>query len=153
MKVLTERLRALEKEGIVRRREKPGYPREVWYSLSARARRWVALVDLCVSENLLPDVVEMVLRCRWTGEILVALGRGELRPVELLGRLDGVSKRKLFERLRWLEERALVARHVLDSRPPGAAYGLTPAGRKLARFLGARPELAGSFASLGARSA
>lgn len=132
VRVLTERLRALERAGCVVRHEAAGYPRRVSYALTPAGRRLGTLVRAWARGGIEIDVVEMVLKCRGAREVVLLLQRGQLRPTEILARTAGLGKRRLFERLAWLERRGMVARCVLPSRPPATVYRLTPAGRRLA---------------------
>ena len=66
---------------------------------------------------------------RWTGMILYTLLQGPQRFNELLSSVYGISDRLLTERLRELEEKGLVARHVIAESPIRAEYSLTESGR------------------------
>ncbi len=66
---------------------------------------------------------------RWTGVILYTLLKGPHRFNELLSSIYGISDRLLTERLRELEEKGLVERHVIPASPIRAEYSLTEAGR------------------------
>ncbi len=66
---------------------------------------------------------------RWTGMILYALLKGPHRFNELLSSIYGISDRLLTERLRELEEKGLVERHVIPDSPIRAEYSLTESGR------------------------
>ena len=66
---------------------------------------------------------------RWTGMILYALLKGPHRFNELLSSIYGISDRLLTERLRELEEKGLVERHVNPDSPIRVEYSLTEAGR------------------------
>jgi DNA-binding HxlR family transcriptional regulator len=68
---------------------------------------------------------------RWTGGVLLALGRGATRFGEVQAAVDGLSSRMLALRLRELEERGVVARTVEPTTPVSVRYGLTEQGREL----------------------
>ncbi|WP_224766209.1 winged helix-turn-helix transcriptional regulator [Nocardioides campestrisoli] len=68
---------------------------------------------------------------RWTGAIMLALGRGASRFGEVLAAVDGLSARLLTARLRELEEHGLVEREVIATTPVSVRYRLTPRGRDL----------------------
>ncbi|MCD4525867.1 helix-turn-helix domain-containing protein [Nocardioides sp. cx-173] len=68
---------------------------------------------------------------RWTGAIMLALGRGATRFGEIEAAVDGLSARLLSARLRELEAHDLVAREVIATTPVSVRYRLTPRGRDL----------------------
>lgn len=59
------------------------------------------------------------------------LDHGSLSYSELLDRIDGLSSKVLSESLSDLEEKHLVDRTVLDTRPPRVEYSLTEYGEGL----------------------
>ncbi|MDB4945909.1 MAG: putative regulatory protein [Labilithrix sp.] len=65
----------------------------------------------------------------WTGHVFEALDRGPLRFGALRDAVGSIGDRMLALRLRELEERGLVVRHVIEGPPVGVSYELTPAGR------------------------
>ncbi|HZP43639.1 MAG TPA: winged helix-turn-helix transcriptional regulator [Candidatus Binatia bacterium] len=135
LKVLSERLRALERAGCVARTEAPGYPRRVWYALTPTGRRLGPVLRPWAAAGVAWELAEMVLKCRWTSEIVLALRAAALRPAEVRARVPGLGKRRLFARLAWLEARGVVERRVVPSRPPVTVHRLTPRGRRLAAGL------------------
>lgn len=74
--------------------------------------------------------VEFVGR-RWTGAILLALGRGASRFGEVERAVEGLSARLLTARLRELEEHGLVEREVIPTTPVSVRYHLTAQGSDL----------------------
>jgi len=80
------------------------------------------------------DLVKTVLG-KWSIHIIAILyaqervGFAELRKV-----LKGISSRVLSQKLKELEDYALIRRTVLSQRPPQVRYGLTEKGRMLARL-------------------
>ncbi|MDF2716769.1 MAG: yybR [Paenibacillus sp.] len=56
---------------------------------------------------------------------------GTVRFGELLRSLDGISAKTLTLRLRELEEKGIVVRHVYPEVPPRVEYSLTDKGKKL----------------------
>ena len=64
----------------------------------------------------------------WTGLVIEALEAGPLRFGALRDGIGGIGDRMLSLRLRDLEDRGLVKRHVLEGPPVGVEYELTPAG-------------------------
>jgi DNA-binding HxlR family transcriptional regulator len=70
---------------------------------------------------------------RWTGAILyVLLHGGRLRFTEIANAVPDLSDRLLSERMKELEQRKIVERHVSDGTPTKVCYELTEKGRQLA---------------------
>ena len=74
------------------------------------------------------NAVELLAR-PWTGLILSLLQSGPLRFSELEERTNGVGAKTLSARLKELEARRVVARHVEAGPPVRVKYTLTPKGR------------------------
>jgi DNA-binding HxlR family transcriptional regulator len=74
------------------------------------------------------NAVELLAR-PWTGLILSLLQSGPLRFSELEERTNGVGAKTLSARLKELEARRVVARHVEAGPPVRVKYTLTPRGR------------------------
>ena len=74
------------------------------------------------------NAVELLAR-PWTGLILSLLQSGPLRFSELEERTTGVGAKTLSARLKELEARRVVARHVEAGPPVRVKYTLTPKGR------------------------
>ena len=72
-----------------------------------------------------------LLERRWTVSILVASQEGALRFNEFLQMLGSVPPATLASRLADLEGAGVLARAVVDSRPPRVEYHLTERGRRL----------------------
>jgi DNA-binding HxlR family transcriptional regulator len=72
-----------------------------------------------------------LLEGRWTGFILLALLEQRLRYGGIRARIPDITDRVLSRRLLDLEERGLLTRHGLSTRPPEVWYSLTKAGRDL----------------------
>ena len=74
----------------------------------------------------------------WTGEILVVLQGGRLRFSEIGEHLGGACGDKtLSARLKDLEERGILARHVEPGPPVRVAYELTERGEAFRNVAGA----------------
>jgi DNA-binding HxlR family transcriptional regulator len=73
----------------------------------------------------------------WTGLILSLLQSGPLRFSELEERTRGVGAKTLSARLKELEARRIVARHVQGGPPVRVQYSLTPKGRAFERVAAA----------------
>jgi len=77
------------------------------------------------------EAVELIGR-RWTGAILaVLLDNGAMRFSEIAQAVPELSDRLLSERMKELETRGLVVRHVEPGPPVRVSYELTPMGREL----------------------
>ncbi len=72
-----------------------------------------------------------VLSAKWSLAVLAALAAGTLRFNELLGRVDGVSRRMLSTTLRGLEREGLVLRKVHARVPVRVDYELSEPGERL----------------------
>src|ERR1700755_2794899 len=81
------------------------------------------------------EAVELVGK-RWTGAILYVLLRGgRMRFPEIANSVEDLRDRLLSERMKELESRGIVERHVSDTTPTKVCYELTPKGRELAPAL------------------
>ena len=70
-----------------------------------------------------------VLAKPWTGLVFVALEAGPLRFRALRDAVGNIGDRMLSVRLRELEQKRLVRRHVIEGPPVRVEYALTEAGR------------------------
>jgi DNA-binding HxlR family transcriptional regulator len=78
------------------------------------------------------EAVELVGK-RWTGAILyVLLHGGRQRFTEIAQAVPDLSDRLLSERMKELEARGIVERHVSEGAPVKVCYELTEKGRELA---------------------
>lgn len=76
-----------------------------------------------------------ILGGKWTGSILWHLKDEPVRFNDLSRIIGGASKKMITDRLRHLEAHGLIEREVLETRPVGVAYQLTPHGRTALRCL------------------
>jgi DNA-binding HxlR family transcriptional regulator len=76
------------------------------------------------------QAVELI-GARWTGAILHVLMQGPVRYADLRAAVPEISDRMLCERLRVLEEAAIVLRRVSPDPPVRVDYELTDKGRAL----------------------
>jgi DNA-binding HxlR family transcriptional regulator len=74
--------------------------------------------------------VELIGR-RWTGAILRVLMDGPLRFSEVAQAVPELSDRLLSERMKELESRGIVERHVIPGPPLRVEYELSRMGREL----------------------
>jgi len=72
-----------------------------------------------------------IIGSKWTALLVHDLSEGARRFSELEKACPGISPRTLSERLRWLEEEGVVARHSYAETPPRVEYELTPKGDAL----------------------
>jgi DNA-binding HxlR family transcriptional regulator len=79
---------------------------------------------------LFHEAVELVGR-RWTGAILRTLMDGPLRFSEVAAAIPELSDRLLSERMKELEARGLVTRHVIPGPPLQVRYALSKMGHEL----------------------
>jgi DNA-binding HxlR family transcriptional regulator len=90
---------------------------------------WATMQRVC--EHLCPrfQLAMDVLARPWNGLIMASLEDGPVRFGELLGRIEHVGDRMLSARLKDLQARGLVERHVIPGPPVRVEYELTAAGR------------------------
>src|SRR5689334_21236707 len=74
---------------------------------------------------------------RWTLLVIRDLLPGPRRFQDLLASLPGIAPNVLSERLKVLEEHAVVSRRFYSEHPPRAEYTLTRRGRDLGMVVGA----------------
>ena len=106
-----------------------------------RARVLVAVAERTATGTPRPccpqfhEAVELVGK-RWTGAILaVMLQGGSMRFSEIAQAVPALSDRLLSERMKELEARGIVERHVHPDSPVRVEYELTEMGRQLAPAL------------------
>lgn len=83
-----------------------------------------------------------LLEGRWTVSILWASAEGASRFNELKQAVGEIPPRTLALRLVELEQAGLLARHVIDARPPRVEYRLTDDGHRLRAVLDALADYA-----------
>jgi DNA-binding HxlR family transcriptional regulator len=81
------------------------------------------------------ELVEDVLGCKWTVQILGAIAAGQRRPGRLRRAVAGISVKVLNERLVKLGRHGVLERRALATRVPHVEYRLTRKGRELARLV------------------
>jgi DNA-binding HxlR family transcriptional regulator len=67
--------------------------------------------------------------------VFAASQSGAVRFNEFKQVLEGIPPRTLAQRLVELEEAGVLARRVVDSRPPRVEYRLTPSGKRLTQVV------------------
>ncbi|MCB9846087.1 MAG: helix-turn-helix transcriptional regulator [Phycisphaeraceae bacterium] len=128
--VLSQTLEHAIDRGWVARNEGYGHPLRPEYLPTAEVGRLLrpAVAYLAAAEA--QGCEEVALR-KWSASVLVALDRREGRFSVIREAIPGISDRALALALRDLEGAGLVARRVVDDRPPRAEYEITPSGRGL----------------------
>lgn len=127
---LRRALAQLIEDGFVERNPGHGHPLRPEYRLTAAGRR-VAPACARVWRLLRAwDAEEPGLR-KWSLPLAVALGDEAHAFSDLRARLPGITDRALALSLRTLEDAGLVARDLVDARPPRADYRLTRRARRL----------------------
>ncbi|HXG02531.1 MAG TPA: helix-turn-helix domain-containing protein [Candidatus Binatia bacterium] len=82
-------------------------------------------------------LVEDVLGCKWTVQILGAIAAGIVRPGRLQRSIPGLSTKVMNERLAKLVRRGVLERAARSGPRLHVEYRLTPKGRDLARLVAA----------------
>lgn len=80
-------------------------------------------------------MVEDVLGCKWTVQLLAGIATGHRRPGRLRRAVAGISAKVLNQRLAALTSYGVLERRLLSPRPLHVEYHLTPKGLQLARLI------------------
>ncbi len=81
-------------------------------------------------------MLESILGCKWSLQILSSVRGGLTRPSEFLRAIPGLTPKVMNERLRKLVEFGILEREVVGDKPPiEVHYKLTPFGKKFSRLL------------------
>lgn len=80
-------------------------------------------------------MVEDIVGCKWSLEVLGALRSGIMRPGKMERSVTGLTAKVLNERLRKLARYGIVQRIAFPEVPPRVEYRLTSFGRKFAAIL------------------
>ena len=72
---------------------------------------------------------------KWTASIIYHLKDEPVRFNDLCRMLGGASKKMIDQRLKELESRAMITRHVISTRPIAVTYELTDFGRSALHIL------------------
>jgi DNA-binding HxlR family transcriptional regulator len=81
-----------------------------------------------------------IIGAKWTALLVHDLSEGPRRFSELEHSCSGISPRTLAERLRVLEQEAIVERHSYAESPPRVEYELTSKGRAMLPIIDAMRE-------------
>lgn len=128
---LARTLEAAAAIGWVRRNPGHGHPLRPEYILTkagtTTAERAATIAEAHRAIGLLPGAAT-----RWGLPLVVGIGAGHDRFNALSRLLAPATPRALSQGLTALGKHGLVLRAVIDARPPGSRYDLTPHGRLLA---------------------
>lgn len=80
-------------------------------------------------------MVEDIVGCKWSLEVLARVRAGVLRPGALEQALPGISTKVLNERLRKLTRYGILSRTAYPELPPRVEYRLTAFGERFADIL------------------
>ena len=80
-------------------------------------------------------LLEDVLGCRWTINVLRAVGSGVTRPGALQRHIKGISAKVLSDRLKHFQRAGIFERVQYPEIPPRVEYRLTPFGKKFTKLL------------------
>lgn len=80
-------------------------------------------------------MVEDVLGCKWTVQLLAGIATGHRRPGRLRRAVTGISAKVLNQRLAALTSYGVLERRLLSPRPLHVEYHLTPKGLQLAQLI------------------
>jgi len=75
-------------------------------------------------------MVESIIGCKWSLQVLGCVRKGVHRPGELERACDGISTKVLNERLHKLNRFGILRRDVYPEKPPRVEYHFTPFGQK-----------------------
>jgi DNA-binding HxlR family transcriptional regulator len=82
-------------------------------------------------------VVQEVVKCKWSLQLLAGVRAGTARPMQLKRGLPGLSFKVMNERLTKLVRLGVMTRTVHAEVPPRVEYHLTTAGGRIAEILDA----------------
>ena len=82
------------------------------------------------------SMVEDIIGCKWSLQILLLISEGRRRPSAILRSCDGLSAKVMNERLRKMIRFGILQRIVYGEKPPlQVEYRLTEFGRKFAKLI------------------
>jgi len=134
-KVLNERLKKLERKGVIKRKAFAGYPLHVEYILDVAGKRLKPIIQELNRIEIPIAEVAQVVDCKWMLLTLSVLKEAPKRTNQIKRSLVGISNKILSERLRKLEKMGFIRRNIINSTPPGVVYSLTERGGRLINFI------------------
>ncbi len=88
------------------------------------------------SQTSIAAMVEDIIGCKWSVQILILILQGRCRPSAILRSSPGLSPKVMNERLRKMTRFGIIKREVFGEKPPlQVEYKLTPFGRKFAKII------------------
>jgi DNA-binding HxlR family transcriptional regulator len=120
--------------GWIRRNPGYGHPLRPEYLLTRRGDR---LAPACVllDSTFTTLHVQDIARRRWSMPVLYVIGEGPTRFSHIQRALAGATDRAVSLTLKDLSAAAMIARMLVDGRPPSSVYRATPAGAALLPIL------------------
>jgi DNA-binding HxlR family transcriptional regulator len=134
IKVLNERLRKLERKGVIKRKLFPGYPLHVEYLLDSGGRKLKPVVERLKRIEIPVCFIAEVISCKWMLRILDVLNQNPMRTNQIKKKIAGISNKVLAERLRKLEQMGFIQRDIITI-PLGVKYSLTKQGEEFVSFI------------------
>jgi DNA-binding HxlR family transcriptional regulator len=86
-------------------------------------------------------MVEDVVGCKWSTQILLLIRRGAQRPGSMRKAVPGLTAKVLSERLNKLVSFGIIERTVFPEVPPHVEYTLSPLGKQFGEVLDAIEKL------------
>lgn len=77
------------------------------------------------------EIFQQFLKCKWTLMILDRFANGTVRPGELRRSIKGLSSKVMYERIKMLEDNAIIRHELVSDKPLEVHYCLTETGRRL----------------------
>jgi DNA-binding HxlR family transcriptional regulator len=111
-----------------------GHPLRPEYILTGRGQKLAPACLRLDSALSALDLRPVALR-KWSMPVLYVVGDAPARFSDIAGRLDGITDRALSLTLRDLGSASVLARQVLDGRPPRSLYAATTMGQELVPIL------------------
>ncbi len=99
----------------------------------------------------IPRMLEDVLGCKWTVQILMRVRGGVCRPGALERSLDGLTTKVLNERLAKLTRFHILERQAYPEIPPRVEYVLSPFGERFVALLDEVEQLSREFPGAGVK--
>lgn len=126
-RVLYQRLKALEREGILLK-ETSSYPLRTFYYLRKKEELEPLIKILQINENR--SYFYKLISYKWIIPILEAL-RSPITPKDLLAVFRNIPEKSFFDYIKLLLKLGLVERFIIESRPIRILYKTTPQGEAL----------------------
>ena len=93
------------------------------------------VLDPKKSEKNVARILEDILGCKWSLQILAVIRKGVCRPGALTRSVGGLSTKVLNERLNKMVRFGILVKHSFAEIPPRVEYNLTDFGLRIATIL------------------